>query len=153
MTIPKDLATGLVVLAVCGALYTLTTQFDTDPLGMTQGMPATMMPRLILAVISSLSVLMIIQGLRATREQGIALPPWQMWATAGVLALCALLFVPLGVPLTFFSVCIIIPILWGARNYRAVMTFALALPIAILVVFQGLLGLRLPLGPLSGLGL
>ena len=149
---PRDLAPGVVILAICAALYFVTTTFDSDPLGMAQGMPATHMPRLVLGLIAALAVLMIVQGLRAGRDSSESGPPWRMWATAAILALCAVLFPIVGVPLAFFAVCLVLPILWGARNYPFVTTFAVAVPAAIYVVFQLLLGLRLPLGPLSILG-
>ena len=152
MSRPKDLIPGAVILAVCAALYVVTTTFDSDPLGMAQGMPATHMPRLVLTVIAGLAVLMIVQGVRAGSTDAADAPPWRMWATAGILAVCAALFPTIGVPLAFFGVCVAIPILWGARRYGLVVAFAAAVPVAIYVVFQTLLGLRLPLGPLAALG-
>ena len=152
MSVPKDLVPSVVILVVCAALYYVTTTFDSDPLGMAQGMPATHMPRLVLTVIAGLAVLMLIQGIRAGSAEETASPPWRMWATAGILAAAAVLFPTIGVPLAFFGVCVAIPILWGARRYAVVAAFAAAVPIAIFVVFQTLLGLRLPLGPLSALG-
>ena len=152
MSIPKDLVPGVVILAVCAALYSVTTTFDSDPLGMAQGMPATHMPRLVLAIIAGLAALMIVQGVRAGSAAATDPPPWRMWATAGILAVAATLFPTVGVPLAFLGVCVAIPILWGARRYGVVAAFAVAVPVAIYVVFQTLLGLRLPLGPLSALG-
>jgi hypothetical protein len=72
-----------------------------------------------------------------------------MWGTAGLLALTAISFPVIGVPLAFFAVCIALPLLWGAREVKIVLPFAIAVPFAIYVVFQVLLGLRLPLGPLT----
>lgn len=149
MSIHKDVASGIVILIVCAALYYVTTGFDTDPLGLAQGMPATHMPRLVLATISLLAVIIIVQGLRADTQEASAPIPWQMWATAAPLALAALCFTTVGVPLTFFAVCIALPLLWGSRNYIAIAVFAPTVPVAIYIVFQMLLGVRLPLGPLD----
>lgn len=149
MSLPRDCSVGLVILAISGWLYYLTTQFDTDPLGMAQGMPATHMPRLILGVIAVLTLFMMVQGFRAGKAEAAEAPPWRMWVTAAILGVAAALFETIGVPLAFFAVCVSIPTLWGARNLLAVGIFAIALPTAIYGVFQGLLGLRLPLGPLS----
>ena len=151
MTLPRDIIPGVVILALCAALYSVTTTFDSDPLGMAQGMPATHMPRLVLAVIAALALVMMLQGFRAGAAEAQALPPWRMWATAAILAVCATLFSDIGVPLAFFAVCSVVPVLWGARDYKVVAAFAVAVPIAIYAVFQLLLGLRLPLGPLSPL--
>jgi len=153
MSIPKDLVPGAVILAVCAALYYVTTTFDTDPLGMAQGMPATHMPRLVLALIAGLALFMMVQGFRAGKAEASEAPPWKMWVTAAILGSAAALFEIIGVPLAFFAVCVSVPILWGARKYPAIGLFAVALPAAIYGVFQGLLGLRLPLGPLTFLAI
>ncbi len=149
MSLPRDFVAGCLILALCAALFYVTTTFDSDPLGMAQGMPATHMPRLVLGVIAVLTVIMMAQGLRAGAAEAEAAPPWRMWATAALLAVTAILFPIIGVPLAFFLVCIALPLLWGARDLRIVGAFALGVPVAIYVVFQILLGLRLPLGPLA----
>lgn len=149
MSLPKDLVPGCLILLLCAALYYVTTTFDSDPLGAAQGMPATHMPRLVLGVISALAVLMILQGMRSGEKGTITVPPWQMWATVGLLGLAAIAAPFLGVPIAFFLVCAVLPLLWGARDVRIIAAFAVAVPAAIYVVFQILLGLRLPLGPLT----
>lgn len=149
MSLPKDLMPGCLILVLCAGLFFVTTTFDSDPLGAAQGMPATHMPRLVLGVIAALAVLMIVQGLRNGEKGAVAMPPWKMWATAGLLAAAAIAVPFLGVPLAFFLVCALLPVLWGARNFGLIAAFAVAVPVSIYVVFQILLGLRLPLGPLS----
>ncbi|WP_305984119.1 tripartite tricarboxylate transporter TctB family protein [Roseibium sp. MMSF_3544] len=149
MTFPKDLVPGCLILILCAALYYVTTTFDSDPLGAAQGMPATHMPRLVLSVIAALAVLMIAQGLRSGEKTSSDMPPWKMWATAGLLGAAAFATPFIGVPLTFFLVCGSLPLLWGARDFKLVALFAVAVPVAIYIVFQILLGLRLPLGPLA----
>lgn len=153
MTLPRDLVPGAVLLVLCAGLYYVTTTFETDPLGMAQGMPATHMPRLVLGVIAALSVIMILQGLRAGSTAAQSAPPLSVWATVGVLGLAAVSFELIGVPLVFGAVCLILPTLWGARNWLAIILFALAVPAAIYVVFRLILGVRFPVGPLSALGL
>lgn len=152
MTLPRDLIPGLIIIIVCAGLYYVTTTFDSDPLGAAQGMPATHMPRLILGVIGVLTLFMIGQGLRQSADDTKASPSWRMWATAAILGGAAAGFTVMGVPLAFFAVCVAIPLLWGARNLPAIGIFAVALSAAIYVVFQLLLGLRLPMGPLAALG-
>lgn len=153
MRLSKDLVSGTIILVLIASLWQVTTTFDTDPLGMAQGMPATHMPRLILGVIGGLTVLMMAQALLKGSEALDSAPPWQMGATAALLGVAALLFQVIGVPLTFFGVCFALPVLWGRRNFAAVAIFAIGVPVAIYIVFKLLLGLRLPMGPLSSLGL
>ena len=151
MTLPKDLLPGTIILVLCAVLFHVTTTFDSDPLGAAQGMPATHMPRLVLGVIAFLTIVMMAQGLRSGQRGEGDTPPWKMWATAAMLALTAVLFPIIGVPLAFLLVCMALPVLWGARDFRLVAAFAVAAPVAIYAVFQMLLGLRLPLGPLASL--
>ncbi len=153
MTIPRDLASGALILALSAFLWGVTTTFDSDPLGMEQGMPATHMPRLVLGVISGLAVLMMIQSVVRGGGAVGAPPPWRMPATAALLATAAALFTTVGVPIAFFAVCLCLPPLWGSRNWPAIAAFALGVPAAVHVVFKILLGLRLPMGPLAALGL
>lgn len=154
MRLTRDTVTTGLILAVAGFLWHQTTLFDTDPLGMNSGMPATYMPRLVLAIIVLLTALMLVQSLISGKGETIGnVPPWQVGATAILLAVSALLFTKLGVPLVFFGVCFAMPVLWGARNYRAIALFAVSIPVVIYIVFKLLLGLRLPMGPLSSIGL
>lgn len=153
MKLSRDFVAGGLILFLAAFLWWVTTTFDTDPLGMAHGMPATHMPRLILSVIAVLTVIMVLQSLLKGGEALGDLPPWQMPATAGLLGLAAILFPHLGVPLVFFCVCIALPIMWGVRKYGAVVLFAISVPVAIYIVFKLLLGLRLPMGPLAAFGL
>ncbi|MDA7999791.1 MAG: tripartite tricarboxylate transporter TctB family protein [Alphaproteobacteria bacterium] len=149
----RDFTPGAVILIVCGWLLYLTAGFEVDPFGVSQGFSATRMPRLAIGVIAGLAVLMIVRGIRAGRAEAAPAPPRKMWATAVILAVAAALIETIGVLLVFFAVCVAVPMLWGARNRIAVLVFAVAMPVAVFIVFQGLLGLRLPLGPLSFLAI
>lgn len=153
MKLSRDLVAGGLILVLSAFLWWVTTTFDSDPLGLAQGMPATHMPRLIIAVIAVLTLLMMLQNLIKGGEAMGAIPPWQVPATAAFLGLAALLFTQLGVPLVFFGVCLGLPLMWGARNVVAIAIFAVGVPAAIYIVFKMLLGLRLPMGPLAALGL
>lgn len=153
MTLPRDLIAGVVLLMLCAILFYVTTTFEEDLLGAQQGTPPTLMPRLILGVIALLSVIMILQGLRAGPAPKLGAPPVTVWATALVLGAAAIAFDVVGVPLVFSAICVIIPVLWGARNWLAIILFALAVPTAIYGVFRLLLEVRFPMGPLAALGL
>lgn len=153
MRLTRDFVAGTIILGLSAFLWWITTTFDSDPLGMAQGMPATHMPRLILSVIVVLTVLMMVQNAMNGGEEIGGVPPWQMPTTVVILGLAAILFTRLGVPLVFFAICIAIPIVWGSTKYKAIIVFAACIPIAIYVVFKLLLGLRLPMGPLATLGL
>lgn len=153
MSLSRDTIVGALILCLCALLWYVTTTFETDPLGMVGGMPATHMPRILLGLIASLSTLLIVQGLISGGDQLGPLPPWQVWATAALLGGIAVIFPTIGVPIAFFVVCTALPLLWGARNLIGITIFALAVPTAIYLIFRVLLGLRLPMGPLSAFGL
>lgn len=153
MQLSKDLLAGTVILIVVAVMWWMTTSFDSDPLGMAQGMPATHMPRLILGVIAGLTILIMAQAVLSGGEALGDLPPWQVVATVALMASAAFLFPVIGVPLTFLGVCAMLPILWGRRNYMGIAGFSVGMPVAIYIVFKLLLGLRLPMGPLSAVGL
>lgn len=153
MTLPRDFVPGVVLLLLCAGLYYVTTTFETDPLGLAQGMPATHMPRLVLGLIAGLTVLMMIQGLRAGAGEQKPAPTATVWATVALLGAAAACFEVLGVPLVFAAICATLPALWGARNWPAIIVFAAAIPTAIYIVFRLVLGVRFPVGPLSALGL
>lgn len=153
MNLSKDIVAGSVILILSAVLWWVTTTFDSDPLGLAQGMPATHMPRLILTVMAGLTLLMMAQSIRKAEKTEWRAPPWRVGATAVLLGTIALLFSTLGLPLAFFAVCALLPVLWGSRNYPVIAVFAVCVPAAIYVIFKILLGLRLPVGPLSALGL
>lgn len=154
MRLSRDMVSTAIILAICVFLWVVTTHFDTDPLGMNQGMPATYMPRLVLSIIIILTLLMFAQSLWSGKAEPIGdLPPWQVGATAALLVIAALLITSFGVPLVFFGVCFAMPLLWGARRYGAIALFAVLTPVVIYIVFKVLLGLRLPVGPLGVFGL
>ena len=113
MRLPSDVVVGLFILCLCGLLWYLTTRFDSDLLGLVGGMPATAMPRLVIYIISALCLLVIVNGWRSNGPAVGSFPAWQMWATAGLLGLVAISFRFLGLPLAFFAVCLLLPLLWA----------------------------------------
>ena len=153
MNFPRDMVTGILILLVTASLFYLTTTFETDPLGMTQGMPATKMPRLVLGLIAGLTILMMVQGFIADPSPSLETIPKSVWRTMAMLGGISMTFTTIGLPIAFFGVCIGLPLIWGSRNYAGIVLFALGVPAAIYVIFKILLGLRLPMGPLSALGL
>ncbi len=153
MIFSRDVLAGVIILGLSAFLWYLTTTFEADLLGMTQGMSAEHMPRLILGVIVGLTFIMIGTALIKGAEPLGGIPPWQMMATVALLGTAALMFTTLGLPIVFFLVCLCLPIIWGARNFAGIALFAACVPVAIYVVFKLILGLRLPMGPLSALGL
>lgn len=153
MSFTRDSVAGTVLLVLCAALWYATTSFDSDPMGMITGMPATAMPRLVIGVIAILSLVLTVQGMAKDNDSRFGAVAWQVPVTAVFLGIVAVSLSTIGLPIGFFLVCSILPVLWGDRRYGPILIFALAMPAAIYIVFQLLLSVQLPLGPLGALGL
>ncbi len=152
MNISRDVIVSVVLLLICAFLWSITLTFETDPFGAIASMPATEMPRLVLSVIAFLSVILFFQGLRKSNQQSFGKVHWRTFATGGVMLMSGILFSRLGLPIVFFLDCLILPILWGSRRYLSILIYAICVPVAIYVVFQIILSVRMPLGPLASLG-
>lgn len=139
---------GTALLAVCAVLYWLTTQFDSVPAALSQNVPPEFFPRLLLAVISALSVVLIVQGGgKAARRD--AAPPGEtrrgIAAAAAAWLGCAL-FHFAGAPLAMVFSCVALPIVWGERRRGILALYALGIPAAVYVIFTLLLEVRFPEG-------
>ncbi len=126
----------------------MTDSFPEVPAMLSQNVPPTFFPRLVLAVITLLSIVLIIRGLTATR---VPKEPIKMrvFLTAGIVTASIILMRPLGMLLTVSILALVMPIAWGERRYRRLVVLALALPVAIHLTFTLALGIRFPLGLLA----
>lgn len=160
----RDSLAGLAILGVCAVAWWLTAGFDEVPAILSQNVPPTFFPRLVIATAALLGGLLLAGGIRrravdladrataggppASREVpgGTALPPPVFWATAGLIAAAGVLIPLVGTLLTVGLVAIGLPLLWGERRFRLVAALALSLPGAIYAVFTLALGVRFPVG-------
>ena len=67
--------------------------------------------------------------------------------TAVLLTLAVFLVTRLGMLSTLFLVSILLPLYWGERRPVRIAILALALPLAIHLIFAVALGMRFPRGP------
>ena len=164
-----DALAGLTIVAVCAVAWWLTTGFDQVPAMLSQNVPPTFFPRLVIAIAALLGVLLIAEGIRrgagepATRATAgdssalaeqvgrAALLPPVFWATAGVIAAAGVLVPLVGTLPTLGLVAVALPLLWGERRYRHVALLALGLPGGIYAVFTVGLGVRFPIGQIWNL--
>lgn len=165
----RDALAGLTILVVCAMAWWLTTGFDEVPAMLSQNVPPTFFPRLVIGVAALLGVLLIAEGIRrgagepANRAKAgdsstpaeqvgrAALPSPVFWATAGVVAVAGVLAPLVGTLPTLGLVAIVLPLLWGERRYRHVAVLALGLPGGIYAVFTMGLGVRFPVGQIWNL--
>lgn len=140
-----DVYVGLVLLVFCAVTFYITTTFDSVPAMLSQNIPATFFPRIILFVIAGLSVILIVSGLRRSPEKlgGI---PGSVFLTAGVITLAIFLVKPLGTLLTVSLLSMTLTWLWGERSKTRIISLAIGLPAAIYLIFAIGLQVRFPAG-------
>ena len=160
----RDSLAGLAVVGVCAVAWWLTAGFDEVPAILSQNVPPTFFPRLVIGTAALLGGLLVAGGIRRRAREsadqaaaddpstprgkagGAALPPPVFWATAGLIAAAGALVPLVGTLLTLGLVAVALPLLWGERRLRLVLALALGLPGAIYVVFTVALGVRFPVG-------
>ena len=169
LLVNRDSLAGLAVVGVCAVAWWLTASFDEVPAILSQNVPPTFFPRLVIGTAALLGALLVAQGIRrrgresaghavagdpsapSEKAGGVAPPPPVFWATAGLVAAAGVLIPLVGTLLTLGLVAIALPLLWGERRVRLVIALALGLPGAIYVVFTVALGVRFPVGQVLNL--
>jgi len=146
----QDAIVGAVLLVFCAIVYWLTTGFEHVPVMLSQNVPPTFFPRLILSFIAVLSVVLIASGLRRETESKERLRPI-VFATAALIALAPLAVRWLGTLPTLALLAAALPLLWGERRYGRIAALALATPIVVYVLFTLALGVRFAQGALEHL--
>lgn len=140
-----DVFVGLGLLLFCAGAYGSTTTFRSVPAALSQNVPPTFFPRLVLGAIAALSLLLVLRGIgRAPepREKVSARVP----VTGILLVLAVVLVAPLGMLATVGLVALVLPYYWGERRPARLAALALGLPLAIHGIFAVAFGLRFPRG-------
>lgn len=150
LAVHQDTVAGLVWLLFCAMGFWLTTRLETVPAMLSQNVPPTFFPRLVLGMIALLSVALVIRGLRQSREARERVEA-AVYATAAIITASVFLVAPLGMLLTVSLLAVALPLCWGERRAGRITILAIALPLAIYVVFTLALGVRFPGGVLATL--
>jgi len=140
-----DLLVTAVILAGAAFLFYETTRFEEIPVGLAQNVPPELFPQLLLILLAGMALLLPFEHVQKRRE-GIDLDAARSerirpvtWATAAVLFGVVLVVQWLGTLLAMMLACAALPVLWGERRLWLVALFALLLPLAVSLVFVGLL--------------
>ena len=144
----EDTVAGLAILLLCAAAFALTFRFDTVPAILSQNIPPTFFPRLVLGTMGILSGALLLRGLRTNLPKKEPVPPVVLF-TAGIVTAGVLMLRPLGVLVLSFLVSLFLPLLWGERRLRLVLLLAALTPVMLYVIFGWLLQLQLPMGILE----
>ncbi|NIW23259.1 MAG: hypothetical protein GWN29_01095 [Gammaproteobacteria bacterium] len=143
----QDSLIGVCLIAFCAFVFWLTTGFDEVPAMLSQNVPPTFFPRLVLSIIALLSLTLVITGLRKQAETKETIEP-AVFVTAAIIAVAGMLLSYAGTLLTLFLVAIVLPIAWGERRAHLIGVLAVCLPAAVYLIFSFALGIRFPAGRL-----
>jgi len=112
---------------------------------LSQNVPATFFPRLVLAAIAALSVAVGAAGLRQQRERRPTVPT-KVIGTGAIFIVTVAVVQVLGMLTAICLVAIAMPLYWGERRAVRIALLSICLPLAIYMVFVVTLGMRLPTG-------
>ncbi len=142
-----DTHVGVTLLALCAIIYWLTTGFTEVPAMLSQNVPPTFFPRLVLSFVAILSVVLIFNGLGKSPEVKVRIEP-AVPMTAAIVVLAGVLAALLGTLPTLALIAIALPLAWGERRLRPIGILAIGLPASIYLIFSVALGIRFPPGQL-----
>lgn len=143
----QDCLIGVCLIAFCAFVFWLTAGFDEVPAMLSQNVPPTFFPRLVLAIIAALSGILVIQGLAKARERNERVAP-AVFVTGALIAVAGVLLSFAGTFLTLFLVAVVLPLAWGERRAHLIVALALGVPVTVYLVFTLVLGVRFPAGRL-----
>lgn len=152
-----DLGLTLIILGVCAALWYATAQFDEVPAVLRQGVLPTDFPRLVIAVIAVLALLLPFEHIAHARrgsdideERSVKVKPISM-VTALVLIGLVAIMIPFGMYPTMVLASAVMPLLWGERRFGRLALYVLLFPLAVLLLFEQGLRVNLPPGVFGSL--
>ena len=143
----QDSLIGVCLIAFCALVFWLTTGFDEVPPMLSQNVPPTFFPRLVLSIIALLSLALVVQGLKKEVDAKETIEP-AVFVTAAIIAVAGLLLSFAGTLLTLSLVAIVLPIAWGERRAHLIGALAVCLPAGVYLIFSLALGIRFPAGRL-----
>jgi putative tricarboxylic transport membrane protein len=141
-----DLTLAVVILAVCGVLFYLTTRFEKVPAMMSQNIPPEWFPRILIWVIVLLTVIIPFEHLMHKKgkkhldeDRSSRIKPISIYSA--ILLCCIVVSMPwLGTFLTLILVCTLLPILWGEKRVKVLLPFAILFPGLVALLFTKVLG-------------
>ena len=140
-----DFRLTMVILAVCGVLYAVTTGFEEVAALLAQNIPPEWFPQLLIWTIVVLSMVLPFEHLFL--EKGAAeidkgrsekIKPMAM-ITALLLILAVTSILLFGTALAMVLICIALPLLWGERRVKLLVPYFILFPFAVTVLFTQVL--------------
>ncbi|MDX1485817.1 MAG: tripartite tricarboxylate transporter TctB family protein [Alphaproteobacteria bacterium] len=136
-----DLWITLVLLAICAGLWYETTTWETVPPALSQNIPPTFFPRVIIGCIVVLTLLLpfesyyaVKQGTDLDEDRSDRIEPMTFLTALGLILIVGL-SEWLGTDLSMVLACLLLPMLWGERRWWLLGAFAILFPIAVHAIF------------------
>ncbi|APX90476.1 hypothetical protein BV394_12675 [Brevirhabdus pacifica] len=148
--LPRDMAVGFVILLFCAVAYWVSLDIQKAPAALAQNVQPATFPRMVLAVIAALTVLMMALGL-GQPEPARRAPKIIMLVTGALMVAFVMAFEALGPLAAMFLFCIVMPLTWGERFTATLVLYALGFPVAVYLLFDVLLKVHFPPGVVEGL--
>ena len=152
---PTDLRLALFILAVCAYLYWVTTEFDQVADIFAQDVGPEFFPQILLWTIGLLTLALpfehlFLEGTRKglDKDRKNRIEP-MAYVTTGLLIVTVASIPWLGSILSMIAICILLPLLWGERRPKVLVTFAVIFPAFITLLFAYLLGVHFEPGVLD----
>lgn len=140
-----DLVVAMILLAICGYLYYVTTTFEEVSAMLAQNIPPEFFPQLVLIIIAILTLGVPFEHLLharrgenidSERSDRIKRMPY---FTGGLLVILVFGIPYLGMLLTMFAICLVLPLMWGERRLTLIIPFAILFPLAVTYLFNKIL--------------
>jgi putative tricarboxylic transport membrane protein len=140
-----DAVVALVILAFCAGVFALTFTFDTVPAALAVGMGPAAFPRLLLAVMALLALLLAVSSRGRAEEVREPVPAMVWWTAAAMLAFMGVLWL-VGMVVAMAIAVVGMGALWGERRWLILLASGIGLSLAIYVFFTKVFGIPLPAG-------
>lgn len=139
-----DTILAIIILAICGYLYYLTTRFESASEQMSQNIPPEWFPQILLIFIMGLTIVIPFERKfkgkkELAKERQTKVKPISI-ITAAMLCLIIFFMPWLGTLATMVFVCFLLPLLWGERRLHLIALFAIVFPGVVTILFTKLLG-------------
>lgn len=144
-SIHTDIPMGIAIILFSALVYYLTTTFDEVPAAMAQGIPPTQFPRLLIAIMSALAVIMMFQtrGQEPKKRKPV---PRVAFLSAALLVVFVAIVDWFGIIAAMFLFCIALPIAWGERRFGPILIYASIFPVLVYLLFSRVMEVNFPLG-------
>lgn len=138
-----DVYVGVSLLVLCGLVGWNTTTFREVPAMLSQNIPPTFFPRLVLYVIAGLSAVLVVSRWKRNSDTKKRVPRG-VFVTAAVITATVALVPRLGMLATLCLASIVFPLCWGERHALRITLLAVGVPLSIYAIFVLGLGMRFP---------